>query len=95
MGSTFEKEIDPSVSSLAQLRDQLPDDVSLGRQIIVMPAADRSLFDIFQAERPGLSATRNIMREVIEGIAHVHAQGLVHGDIKARERVTGSRRYAR
>ena len=60
--------------------------MSLGRQIIVMPAADRSLLDIFQAERPGLSATRAMMRDVIEGIAHMHAQGLVHGDIKARAR---------
>ena len=72
VGSTFEKEeIDPSDSSLTRLRAQLPEGVQLGRHIIVMPAADRSLLDIFQAERPGLSATRTIMREVIEGIAHV------------------------
>ena len=71
--------------SLAQLRAQLlPEDVHLGRHIIVMPAADRSLLDIFQAERPGLDQTRAIMREVIEGIAHMHAQGLVHGDMKVR-----------
>ena len=86
VGSTFDQEIDPNDSSLARLRAQLPEDVHLGRHIIVMPAADRSLLDIFQAERPGLGQTRAIMREVIEGIAHMHAQGLVHGDIKVRAR---------
>ena len=87
VGTTFDKEeIDPSDSSLGRLRAQLPEDVHLGRHIIVMPAADRSLLDIFQAERPGLDQTRTIVREVIEGIVHMHAQGLVHGDIKARSR---------
>ena len=85
VGSTFEKEeIDPSDSSLTRLRAQLPEDVSLGRHIIVMPAADRSLLDIFQAERPGLAQTRTIMQQVIVGIVHGHRQGLVHGDIKVR-----------
>ena len=87
VGTTFDQEeIDPNDSSLARLRAQLPEDVHLGRHIIVMPAADRSLFDIFQAERPGVAATRAIMQEVIEGVAHRNAQGLVHGDIKARAR---------
>ena len=85
VGTTVEKEeIDPSDSSLSRLHAQLPEDVHLGRHIIVMPAADRSLLDIFQAEWPDLATTRIIMREVIEGIAHMHAQGLAHGDIKVR-----------
>ena len=59
-------EIDPDDPRLARQRAQLPPDVPLGRFLIVMPAADRSLLEIFQAERPGLNKTRIIMREGVE-----------------------------
>ena len=65
----------------------------LGRQVIVMPAADRSLLDVYQAERPDLHKARVILREVIEGVKHLHERGLVHGDIKVRAPLFVSRTY--
>ena len=52
------------------------------KHAIVMPAADRSLLFIFQSERPDLSTTRALVREVVEAVDHLHSRGLVHGDIK-------------
>ncbi|KAF0682736.1 Aste57867_25165 [Aphanomyces stellatus] len=49
--------------------------------VMVMPAADRSLEDIYLKERP--SENERILRQQIaEGIKHLHQNELVHGDVK-------------
>ncbi|KAH9069175.1 hypothetical protein Ae201684P_004865 [Aphanomyces euteiches] len=50
--------------------------------VIVMPAATRSLEDIFLKERPSANAVRSMLEEVAAGLAHLHANNFVHGDLK-------------
>ncbi|KAF0690482.1 Aste57867_18138 [Aphanomyces stellatus] len=50
--------------------------------VLVMPAADRSLEDIFLKERPNDNQIRSMLHEVAEGLAHLHSHGIVHGDLK-------------
>ena len=54
----------------------------VGSHAIVMDAADRNLFQIYQSERPDLNKVRVLMRETMECVQHLHEKGLVHGDIK-------------
>ena len=55
---------------------------NVGTRAIVMDAADRNLFQIYQSERPDLNKVRVLMRETMECVQHLHETGLVHGDIK-------------
>ncbi|KAF0683302.1 Aste57867_24642 [Aphanomyces stellatus] len=50
--------------------------------LVVMPAADRSLEDIYLKERPGENERRIFLQQVAEGLQHLHNKGLVHGDVK-------------
>ncbi|KAF0700907.1 Aste57867_8593 [Aphanomyces stellatus] len=52
------------------------------RQVLVMPAADRSLEDVFLKERPDENKTKSLLSDVVLGIQMLHKQGLVHGDLK-------------
>ncbi|KAF0715592.1 hypothetical protein As57867_003294, partial [Aphanomyces stellatus] len=47
-----------------------------------MPAADRSLEDVYLKERPGENERRILLQQVAEGLQHLHAKDLVHGDVK-------------
>ncbi|KAJ1461219.1 hypothetical protein M885DRAFT_611947, partial [Pelagophyceae sp. CCMP2097] len=46
----------------------LPAGVTIGRYVIVMDAADRSLQQIFQQERPDLNGTRTLFQQVTEAM---------------------------
>ncbi|KAF0702488.1 Aste57867_7786 [Aphanomyces stellatus] len=50
--------------------------------VMVMPAADRSLEDIYLKERPGENERRILLQQVAEGLQHLHDNDLVHGDVK-------------
>ncbi|ETV77916.1 serine/threonine protein kinase [Aphanomyces astaci] len=50
--------------------------------VLVMPAADRSLEDIFLKERPDDTKIRPMMRDVALALAHLHGHGMIHGDLK-------------
>ncbi|KAF0719461.1 Aste57867_1023 [Aphanomyces stellatus] len=50
--------------------------------VMVMPAADRSLEDIYLKERPGENEQRILLQQVAEGLQHLHKNELVHGDVK-------------
>ncbi|KAF0700603.1 Aste57867_8870 [Aphanomyces stellatus] len=50
--------------------------------VIVMPAADRSLEDIYLKERPGENERRILLQQVAEGLQHLHQNDLVYGDAK-------------
>ncbi|KAF0695980.1 Aste57867_13234 [Aphanomyces stellatus] len=52
------------------------------RYMLVMPAADRSLEDIFQKERPSDEQIRGFLYEIALSLKFVHEKGLVHGDLK-------------
>ncbi|KAF0716669.1 hypothetical protein As57867_002715, partial [Aphanomyces stellatus] len=52
------------------------------RHVLVLPAADRSLEDIFLKERPDYNKTKSLLSEVLLGIQVLHKQDLVHGDLK-------------
>ena len=54
----------------------------VGSRAIVMDAANRNLFQIYQSERPDLNKVRMLMQQVMECVQHLHEKGLVHGDIK-------------
>ncbi|KAF0687404.1 Aste57867_20852 [Aphanomyces stellatus] len=47
-----------------------------------MPAADRSLDDIYRKERPNESERRNLLQQVAEALQYLHSKELVHGDVK-------------
>ena len=81
VSSTRAEEIDPNDTTLRTLKISLKG-VHLGEFIIVMPAADRNLLDIFQKERPDLDRIREMARDALQCLAHVHEKGLSHGDIK-------------
>ncbi|KAF0685554.1 Aste57867_22586 [Aphanomyces stellatus] len=50
--------------------------------VLVMPAADRSLEDIFLKERPDDNKIKSLLSEVLLGIKIMDENGLVHGDLK-------------
>ncbi|RHY33127.1 hypothetical protein DYB32_001977 [Aphanomyces invadans] len=50
--------------------------------VLVMPAADRSLEDIFLKERPNDNQIRSMLHEVAAALQHLHDHGVVHGDLK-------------
>ncbi|KAH9084555.1 hypothetical protein Ae201684P_001797 [Aphanomyces euteiches] len=50
--------------------------------MLVLPPADRSLEDIFTKERPSPSEIRSLMSQVVHALAHLHEQGIAHGDLK-------------
>ncbi|ETV93652.1 serine/threonine protein kinase, variant [Aphanomyces invadans] len=50
--------------------------------MLVMPAADRSLEDIYLKERPNDNHIRSMLQEVAEMLLQLHANGVVHGDVK-------------
>jgi serine/threonine protein kinase len=52
------------------------------KHVVVLPAADRSLEDIFLKERPTHAHVRFLLQEVIKALEHLHVYGLMHGDLK-------------
>ncbi|KAF0682974.1 Aste57867_24987 [Aphanomyces stellatus] len=50
--------------------------------VLVMPAADRSLEDIYAKELPKETKIKDYLFEVAEAIAELHGAGVVHGDVK-------------
>ncbi|EOD13023.1 hypothetical protein EMIHUDRAFT_247174 [Emiliania huxleyi CCMP1516] len=60
----------------------LPEGISLGTRAIIMDAADRNLHQIYQQERPNVNTVRVCLEQVFEAVAHLHAKGLMHGDLK-------------
>mmetsp|Transcript_74809 Transcript_74809/g.206351 ORF Transcript_74809/g.206351 Transcript_74809/m.206351 type:complete len:1089 (+) Transcript_74809:132-3398(+) len=61
----------------------LPENIGLGKRVIAMDAADRNLLQIYQQERPDINKVRVVLQEVGYGIAHLHDEQLMHGDIKS------------
>ncbi|ETW01979.1 serine/threonine protein kinase [Aphanomyces invadans] len=57
-------------------------DMAVYPHVVVMPAADRSLEDIFQKERPSDKLVRSMLFDVTTALRHLHDHGLVHGDVK-------------
>ncbi|KAF0702794.1 Aste57867_7744 [Aphanomyces stellatus] len=72
-------EISHAVTSLT-----LPDGLNMIEYpyVLVMPAADRSLEDIFLKERPDDNKIRALVQDVATALSHLHAKRLVHGDLK-------------
>ncbi|KAF0694395.1 Aste57867_14735 [Aphanomyces stellatus] len=60
------------------------EDVSMAEynHVIIMPAADRSLDDIYLKERPDENKTKCLLRDVAAGLLFMHDRGFVHGDVK-------------
>ncbi|MEU4410588.1 serine/threonine-protein kinase [Streptosporangium sp. NPDC023963] len=52
-----------------------------GACVLVMDLAERSLADLIRGGAPVPGAPR-LIAEICEGIAHMHAEGWVHGDLK-------------
>ncbi|KAL1499022.1 hypothetical protein AB1Y20_013538 [Prymnesium parvum] len=67
---------------LRRLKDAYLPSITMGIRILVMDAADRNLFQVYQQERPDINAIRMILQQVAEALAHLHALGLMHGDVK-------------
>ena len=51
--------------------------------MIVLPAADRSLLDVIQKEKPNASQKMMLLKGVAQAIQHLHEKRIIHGDIKA------------
>ncbi|KAF0708199.1 hypothetical protein As57867_006404, partial [Aphanomyces stellatus] len=50
--------------------------------VLVMPAADRSLHDIYEKEYLTDNKIRQMMEEVAQALQHIHGRGIAHGDLK-------------
>ncbi|RHZ32030.1 hypothetical protein DYB37_013236 [Aphanomyces astaci] len=50
--------------------------------LVVMPAADRSLEDIFLKERPSEAQVIDMIKQVAAALDHLHSHRIVHGDLK-------------
>ncbi|RHY65656.1 hypothetical protein DYB30_007853 [Aphanomyces astaci] len=50
--------------------------------VLVMPAADRSLEDIYLKERPNDNQIRSMLQEVATMLGQLHSHDVVHGDVK-------------
>ncbi|KAF0720107.1 hypothetical protein As57867_000548, partial [Aphanomyces stellatus] len=72
----------PSMADLASLQIHGQRSMVQYPHVLVMPAADRSLEDIYLKERPGDNETRSLLQQVAEGLANLHQHGIVHGDVK-------------
>lgn len=55
-----------------------------GATVLVMERAERSLADVLRASEGGgpVPDAPRLIAEICEGMAHLHAQGWVHGDLK-------------
>ncbi|ETV85206.1 serine/threonine protein kinase, variant [Aphanomyces astaci] len=51
--------------------------------VLVLPAADRSLDDIWTKEHPSDHQMRSYLLDVATGLQHLHECNVVHGDLKA------------
>ena len=49
---------------------------------IIMPAAERSLAQIYREENPSPEYIRQILKDVAQALLHCHSHGIVHGDVK-------------
>ncbi|RHY19324.1 hypothetical protein DYB32_010242, partial [Aphanomyces invadans] len=69
---------------IAQLRLSRLSNVDMAdyRHMVVMPAGDRSLEDIFMKERLSEHQVQAIIREVATALHHLHRNNWVHGDVK-------------
>ncbi|KAF0689924.1 Aste57867_18665 [Aphanomyces stellatus] len=68
------------ISSLQPINGDI--DMAKYHYMLAMPAADRSLEDIYLKERPSDTKTRAFLHEIAFGLACLHNNGLVHGDLK-------------
>mmetsp|Transcript_26314 Transcript_26314/g.42813 ORF Transcript_26314/g.42813 Transcript_26314/m.42813 type:complete len:309 (+) Transcript_26314:234-1160(+) len=81
-GEVICKEVKELKGGLGAIKQLLPDGINLGTHAIIMEAADRNLNQIYLQERPNINTLRGILQQVFEAVAHMHKQGLMHGDIK-------------
>ncbi|CAJ1940910.1 unnamed protein product [Cylindrotheca closterium] len=50
--------------------------------VLVMPYGERNLDTIFRSERLDILTIQTLMKEIGKAVAHLHKQGLIHGDLK-------------
>jgi len=67
---------------LRRLKDAYLPGLTVGKRMLVMDAADRNLFQIYQQERPDINMVRILVQQVAEALAHMHEKKFMHGDIK-------------
>ena len=58
-----------------------------------MSCADRDLDAIFRSERPSHIKIRDIAKDIADAIAHVHKNGMIHGDVKLLNAVRVGTRF--
>jgi serine/threonine protein kinase len=69
-------------------------DLSEYKYALAMPCADRNLDTIFRSERPDEFNIRDMAKDIADAIAHVHKNGLIHGDVKLLNAVRVGHRLA-
>lgn len=57
-------------------------DPSVFKYAFVMAKGDFNLETIFRQERPSISISRNLMKEVGLCLQHIHSKSVLHGDLK-------------
>ncbi|RHY65831.1 hypothetical protein DYB38_006629 [Aphanomyces astaci] len=73
-------EFERAVGSLSVNNDQLS--LADFKHVLVLPAADRSLEDIFFKERPSANLIRFLLEEAAHALRLLHSWDIMHGDVK-------------
>ncbi|CAK4758002.1 unnamed protein product, partial [Aphanomyces euteiches] len=76
--------LDESVFREHAVHLKVDDELSMGEYpfVLVMPAADRSLEDVYLKERRSPTYIRFALEEVVLALQHLHSKAIVHGDLK-------------
>jgi len=72
----------PFLTSLDKVKLFDGSSIASYRYCIIMPAADRSLDEIYKKERPDEDQLRYMMRELATAVQECHDKGITHGDLK-------------
>jgi serine/threonine protein kinase len=93
IAESYREDADPFFgAALKSNRHPHFEDLSEYKHSIAMPCADRNLDTIFRSERPSGIKIRDVAKDVADAVAHIHTNGMIHGDVKLHAVRVGTHR---